>query len=85
MKRPPLKLIQWADAFNGDHAWTEEEDIPEEIDPLIISTTGFEIRRSEELVTLAMSWHPRTDGEGAHVCDLFHIPISQIRRERTIR
>lgn len=81
--RPPLKLIEWEDAYNGNHDWIDAGTIPEKVEPLIIRTVGFEIRRDERRVTLAMSYGDSR--EEATCCDLFTIPTGMIRRERTLR
>ena len=83
MKRPPLKLIEWEDAFNGDHEWTDVGDVPKHIKPLVIRTVGFELRRDSERVTLAMSYGQSRDDH--RCCDLFTIPLGMIRKERVLR
>jgi hypothetical protein len=83
MPRPPLKLIEWEDAYNGNHDWISVASIPELVEPLIISTVGFELRRDEHRVTLAMSYG---DGREEATCsDLFTIPVGMIRREKVLR
>lgn len=81
--RPPLKLISWEDAFNGNHSWIEASSIPEHVEPLLITTVGFELRRDEHRVTLAMSYGDSR--EEPTCCDLFTIPLGMIRRERVLR
>lgn len=83
MSRPPLKLIEWEDAFNGDHKWLDVADIPERVDPMTITTVGFELRRDEDRVTLAMSYGASRDKPTC--CDLFTIPVATIRKERVLR
>ena len=83
MARPPLKLIEWEDAYGGNHSWIDVATIPERVRPLIISTVGFELRRDSERVTLAMSFGGSRDEETC--VDLFTIPIGMIRKERTLR
>lgn len=80
---PPLKLIEWEDAYNGNHDWIDIETIPETVAPLVITTVGFELRRDRERVTLAMSYG--SSREEPACCDLFTIPIGMIRKERTLR
>jgi hypothetical protein len=83
MPRPPLKLIEWEDAYNGNHNWIDVATIPEAVEPLIITTVGFELKRNAERVTLAMSCgHSR---EEPTCCDLFTIPVAMIRKERVLR
>lgn len=84
MKRPPLKLIEWEDAYNGNHGWCDPEGLPAEPPSHIVHTLGFEIRRTPDRVVLAMSWHSDDEGGPASVCDLFTIPVGMIRRERTL-
>lgn len=81
MPRPALKLIEWEDAYNGNHSWFKIDALPDEIEPLIVTTVGFEVQRCANRVTLAMS--RREDGED--ICDLFTIPTAMIRKERTLR
>lgn len=76
----PLKLIEWEDAYSGDHRWTPAEDLVDEPVALIIQSIGFEVRRTAERLTLAMSL--TSDGK---VCDLFTIPLVMIRKEQTFR
>lgn len=73
-----LKLIEWADAYNGDHDWTRLTEVPEDLQPIPVQTVGFEIRRNESTVTLAMSLHDDK------CCDLFTIPLSQVLREKVL-
>jgi hypothetical protein len=82
VKRPLLKMIVWEDAFNGDHGWLEVADIPE-VEPLLITTVGFEIRRDAHRVTLAMSYGDSRDKPTC--CDLFTIPVGMIRKEKTLK
>lgn len=83
MPRPPLKLIEWEDAYNGNHDWIDVASIPDEVDPMIIRTVGFELRRDGGRVTLAMSYN---DSREEQTCsDLFTIPVDMIRKERTLR
>lgn len=83
MARPPLKLIEWEDAYNGNHDWIQVDTIPEGVGPLILTTVGFEIQRDAEHVTLAMSYGDSQDDPTC--CDLFTIPIALIRREKVLR
>ena len=83
MTVPPLKLIEWEDAYNGNHDWIEVGTIPKNVEPLIIRTVGFELRRDKHRVTLAMSYG--SSREEPTCADLFTIPIGMIRKERTLR
>jgi hypothetical protein len=83
VSRPPLKLIEWEDAYNGNHEWIDVETIPEMVEPLIITTVGFELRRGAQRVTLAMSYGNSRDDPTC--CDLFTIPTPMIRKERKLR
>jgi hypothetical protein len=76
----PLKLIEWSDAFNGNHDWFIADTLPETIEPFIVQTFGFEVQRTATHVTLAMSFSNRN-----HLCDLFTIPLAMIVREQTFR
>jgi hypothetical protein len=70
MPRPALRLIEWEDAYNGNHDWIDVATIPETVEPLIITTVGFELCRDRERVTLAMSYGSSRDDperEGAEV------------------
>lgn len=71
-----LVLIEWEDAFNGDHKWTEIADIPKRISPMVIQTVGFVVRRSKKRVTLTMSV-----ARNKTCCDMFTIPTAMIRKE----
>jgi len=81
--KPPLKLIEWEDAYNGNHGWLDVGTIPEKVEPLIVTTVGFELRRDDKRVTLAMSYGDSRDDPTC--CDLFTIPIGMIRKERKLR
>lgn len=83
MARPPLKLIEWEDAYNGNHDWIDVETVPENVAPLIVTTVGFEVRRDDDRVTLAMSYGDSRDEPTC--CDLFTIPRAMIRREKVLR
>jgi hypothetical protein len=80
MTKYPLKLIEWLDAFNGDHNWFKADKISEPVEPFIVQTIGFEVYRDESVVVLAMSSTNRD-----HLCDLFTIPLAIIVREQTFR
>ena len=83
MKRPPLKLIVWEDAFNGNHSWFKTSELPAEVTPLLVTTVGFELARTAERVTLAMSY--QDSREEPQACDLFTIPVAMIQSERKLR
>jgi hypothetical protein len=81
--RPPLKLIEWEDSFNGNHRWTPLSELVGGADPFLIQTIGFEIARNEGRVTLAMNM--QSEGDDPDVLDVMTIPLSLIRRERVLR
>lgn len=75
----PLKLIEWEDAFAGEIVWFNPESLPEQ-SPLITTTVGFEIQRTERYITLVQSCN--SEGRcGAAIS----IPLGMIRREKTLR
>ena len=76
----PLKLIEWHDAFSGDHCWFKAEDLHPEVEPFIVHTLGFEVQRTDKYIVLAMSFTER-----GHLCDLFTIPLNMVVREQTFR
>lgn len=76
----PLKLIEWNDAYSGDHAWFPADDLPQEDKPHKVQTMGFEVKRTDQHVTLAMSC-----ADNGNLCDLFTIPLVMIIREQTFR
>lgn len=74
----PLKLIEWEDAFSGDHDWGRIDNLkPPE--PHLIYSTGFELQRTDTHVTLAMSIGPN------NCSDLLTLPLRYIVREKTLR
>lgn len=85
VRRPPLKLIEWEDAYNGNHDWFALDTMPEAVDPYVVVTVGWEVQRNAERVTLAMSYVPEQHENGPRACDLFTIPVGMIRREKTLR
>lgn len=88
MTRPPLKLIEWEDAYNGNHDWFRLDTLPDAVAPVIVSTVGFEVQRNADRVTLAMSYrgkHADHDDDDANACDLFTIPVGMIRKEKVLR
>lgn len=76
----PLKLIEWQDAFNGNHHWFSVDKLDENVTLIIIQTIGFEVQRTDICVTLAMSCASNED-----LCDLFTIPLAVVVREQTFR
>lgn len=76
----PLKLITWHDAYNGNHDWFKAEKLSTKDDPYVVKTLGFEVLRTENHVTLAMSV---TDND--NICDLFTIPLAIVVKEQTFR
>ncbi len=85
MKRPPLKLITWEDAYNGNHSWFGVDTLPDAVEPILVTTVGFELQRTKDRVVLAMSYQTSRPEKGPQVCDLFVIPTGMIRSERTLR
>lgn len=79
MNKYPLKLIEWRDAYNGNHDWCTPQVLEDKM-AIIAQTMGFEVQRTEDQVVLAMSV-----SSGGHLCDLFTIPLSIIVREQTFR
>ena len=82
MTGPPLVLIEWEDAYNGNHDWIEVASIPAKVKPLVLTTVGFELRRDKKRVTLAMTHGSSRDEPTC--CDLFTIPVGMIRKERRL-
>lgn len=80
MQKYPLKLIEWHDAYSGNHTWFNVDQLVVEDKAHIILTMGFEIMRTSNHITLAMSC---TDN--GQLCDLFTIPLGMIVREQTFR
>lgn len=76
----PLKPIEWHDAFNGNHHWCTPESLPDKAELVLTQTVGFEIKRDNESVTLAMSI-----SDQGMLCDLFTIPLAVAVREQTFR
>lgn len=76
----PLKLIEWYDAYNGNHSWFDADTMPEEIRPFTVQTIGFEVQRTDAYITLAMSVSDRDN-----LCDLFNIPLAVVVREQAFR
>lgn len=80
----PFKLIEWHDAYNGNHAWFDADTMPEEMSPAVVQTVGFEVQRTETQVTLSMSLATMPCGK-QDLCDLFTIPLAVVVREKTFR
>lgn len=76
----PLKLIEWHDAFNGDHDWFKADQLSSEVGLVLVQTIGFEVQRTSTTITLAMSFTDR-----GYLCDLFTIPLAVMVREQTFR
>lgn len=83
MTKYPLKLIEWHDAFNGNHGWFKADTMPDAIELMLVSTVGFEVQRIDTHVTLSMSAYER--GDDMMLCDLFTIPLGMVVREQTFR
>ena len=75
-----LLLIEWEDAFNGNHSWFELDSAPTDPEPVLVKTVGFELVRTKERVTLVMSV-----GDNGNACDAFTIPVGMIRKEMVLR
>ena len=76
----PLKLIEWHDAYSGDHKWVALSDLADRAAPLVTYSIGFEIRRDDKHITLAM-----TVNDEEKVSNLMTIPLAMIVREQTFR
>lgn len=75
----PLKLIEWEDAFTGfSSAWTDLAEL-KPTEPLIMTTVGFEVQRTERQLTLCQSISE--EGRGGN---LITIPTAAIVREKTL-
>lgn len=75
----PLKLIEWHDAYNGNHDWCKLSDTVD-TSLVVVQTLGFEVHRTDTQVTLAMS-----SASNGLLCDLFTIPLAVVVREQTLR
>lgn len=76
----PLKLIEWHDAYSGDHSWFDEDHLIKDDQPHVVYSLGFEVLRTERHVTLAMS-----ASENGKLCDILTVPLGMIVREQTFR
>lgn len=75
----PLKLIEWVDAYNGNHGWCNP-DVLEDKMQMVVQTLGFEVQRTDDHIVLAMSC-----ANNGQLCDLFTIPLAVVIREQTFR
>jgi len=80
MKRTlPLVLVEWEDAFNGNHDWFRLDTLPDAVEPLIVQTTGFLVQSNRERITLAQSFSDTS------ACNLWTIPRAMVRSLTKIR
>lgn len=85
MTRPPLVLLEWEDAFNGNHSWSDMDELPKEFRPVIIETVGFEIHRNAKRTTLAMTFQSEDGERISRSLDLMTIPAGCIRKRKVLR
>ena len=71
-----LERITWTDSFSSDK-WTHIADIDDE--ELIITTVGFVVKETKEIITLASTVH-----SGAMACCLMAIPKCCIKSRSKI-
>jgi hypothetical protein len=55
-QRFALLLVEWEDAYSGNHDWFKLDTMPDAVDPLVAHTTGFLLREDDERLTLAQSF-----------------------------
>lgn len=79
MKKRPLLLVEWEDAFNGNHVWFDVDSAPTDPEPVIVTTVGFELSRTKKRLTLVMSV-----ADNHTACDAFTIPVGMIRKQRVL-
>lgn len=76
MAKYPLKLVEWHDAYTGNHSWSRLDELPERPPAHVCTTLGFEISRDEAHVTLAMTIGPEDAGDERSVLNLQTIPLA---------
>lgn len=75
----PLLLVEWEDAYSGNHDWFKMDTMPEQVQPLIVLTTGFLVNEDAERITLAQSFSHDS------AANLWTIPIPMIRQRTQLR
>lgn len=75
----PLVLIEWEDAYTGDHDWFKLDTLPDAVLPLNVMTAGFLVQANNERVTLAQSF-----SHDSAAC-LWTIPRKMIRSMTKLR
>lgn len=84
MKRPPLVLVEWEDAYNGNHSWFELDSMPRSPKPVIVQTVGFEVRSNKRRLTLVSSLQTK-NRDKQHACDVFVIPAGMVRKRTVLK
>lgn len=74
-----LVLVEWEDAYSGNHDWFKGNTMPEAVEPLIVATTGFLIQENDERITLAQSFSHDS------LANLWTIPQGMIRKRTKLR
>ena len=75
----PLVLVEWEDAYNGNHDWFGIGALPDVFAPVICRTVGWLVREHAARLTLAMTVTDHGRGAEGTLCDLFTIPRGCIR------
>lgn len=78
-QRFPLLLVEWEDAYAGNHDWFKLNTMPEAVQPLVVMTAGFLVREDEDRITLATSFSHDS------AADLWTIPKPMIRKRTQLR
>lgn len=55
-QRLPLVLVEWEDAYSGNHDWFKSDTLPEAVDPLMVMTAGFLVQSNHQRITVAQSF-----------------------------
>jgi hypothetical protein len=78
-QRFALVLIEWEDAYTGNHDWFKLNTLPDAVQPVMVVTAGFVVLEDEERVTLAQTF---SHNSGAN---LWTIPVGMIRKRTHLR
>lgn len=75
----PLVLIEWEDAYSGNHDWFKIETMPEAVQPVFVMSVGFLMRINPDRLTIAQSFSHDS------AASLWTIPRKMVRKITKLR
>jgi hypothetical protein len=80
----PIARVEWVDAASHEVGWRGYEEVLEDSDPVVCTSVGFIVLDREDVVVLALSCSPDSDGRVYKVGEVLQIPRECVRDVRPL-